>query len=279
MPFDRALDERGLDAGVVDALADLAHEQLGDRVHAAVAEKVRQLEERVHAGGDDQVEVDLRVDPLQAGDVTTEAVRGRIDDRLDTGRPDGAELLDRIRNPHVLVPVARAPHVPEVLERLRLQDEHVLVHQRPAERRDVDRAAHRLDRAHPAILRLAGGPILIGRAMVTADDVCAFARTLPRTNEGLVRGQVKFRIGRIVYLSLSRDGSTMGFAFPKELREALVESEPEKFSLPRQSDMRYHWVHVRLDAIDADEMRELVEDAWAFCVPKSVIEEYVASRR
>jgi hypothetical protein len=101
---------------------------------------------------------------------------------------------------------------------------------------------------------------------------------LPRTNEGLVRGDVKFRIGRIVYLALSRDGSTMGFAFPKELRDALIESEPEKFSLPRQSDMRYHWVHVRLDAIDADEMRELVEDAWAFTVPKSVIEEYLAVR-
>jgi hypothetical protein len=89
---------------------------------------------------------------------------------------------------------------------------------------------------------------------------------------------VKFRIGRIVYLSLSRDGSTMGFAFPKELRVALVESDPAKFSLPSQSDMRYHWAHVRLDAIDEDEMRELVEDAWAFCVPKSVVEEYAASR-
>ena len=114
--------------------------------------------------------------------------------------------------------------------------------------------------------------------MVNADDVCAFARTLPRTNEGLVRGQVKFRFGRIVYLALSRDGSTMGFAFPKELREALIESEPAKFSLPTQSDMRYHWVHVRLDAIDADEMRELVEDAWAFTAPKSVVEAYVAVR-
>ena len=93
-----------------------------------------------------------------------------------------------------------------------------------------------------------------------------------------MRGRVKFRIGRIVYLSLSRDGSTMGFAFPKELRDALVESEPEKFSLPSESDMRYHWVHVRLDVIDADEMRELVEDAWAFCVPKRVAEEYAASQ-
>jgi hypothetical protein len=90
---------------------------------------------------------------------------------------------------------------------------------------------------------------------------------------------VKFRIGRIVYLALSRNGSTMGFAFPKELRDALIESEPEKFSRPSESDLRYHWVHVRLAAIDADEMRELVEDAWAFVVPKRVAEEYVDARR
>ena len=114
---------------------------------------------------------------------------------------------------------------------------------------------------------------------VTSDEVCAFARTLPRINEGLVRGNIKFRIGRIVWLSLSRDGSTMGFAFPKYLREALVYSDPEKFSLPSQGDMRYHWAHVRLAAIDADEMRELVEDAWSFCAPKGVAEEYAARSR
>ena len=114
--------------------------------------------------------------------------------------------------------------------------------------------------------------------MVTIDDVRAVTSALPRSSEGLVRGQVKFRIGRIVYLALSRDGTRMGFAFPKELRNALVESEPDKFSLPSRSDMRYHWVHVRLDAIEEDEMRELVEDAWAFCVPKRVAEEYAASQ-
>ena len=114
--------------------------------------------------------------------------------------------------------------------------------------------------------------------MVTIDDVRGVASALPRSSEGLVRGQVKFRIGRIVYLALSRDGTRMGFAFPKELRNALVESEPDKFSLPSQGDMRYHWVHVQLDAIDEDEMRELVEDAWAFCVPKRVAEEYAASQ-
>ena len=95
--------------------------------------------------------------------------------------------------------------------------------------------------------------------VVTIDEVRAVASVLPRSSEGLVRGQVKFRIGRIVYLALSKDGSTMGFAFPKELRAALVESEPEKFALPSASDLRYHWVHVRLAAIDADEMRDLVD--------------------
>jgi hypothetical protein len=114
--------------------------------------------------------------------------------------------------------------------------------------------------------------------VVTIDDVRAFAETLPRSSEALVRGRVKFKIGRIVYLAFSRDGSTMGFAFPKEWRDALVESEPEKFSLPSQSDLRYHWVHVNLSAIDEEEMRQLVEDAWAFTVPKSVAEEYAAAQ-
>jgi hypothetical protein len=110
------------------------------------------------------------------------------------------------------------------------------------------------------------------------DEVRAFARILPGSSEAFVRGRVKFRIGRIVYLSFSRDGSTMGFAFPKEWRDALVESEPDKFSLPSESDMRYHWALVSLAAIDCNEMQDLVEDAWAVCVPKRVADEYAIAR-
>ena len=60
----------------------------------------------------------------------------------------------------------------------------------------------------------------------------------------------------------------MGFAFPKEERAGLVASDPDKFMLPRPSDMRYNWVHVRLDAIDLVELREIVIEAWRMCVPK-----------
>src|SRR5215470_18949910 len=106
-------------------------------------------------------------------------------------------------------------------------------------------------------------PVILGVAMVTLEDVRAVAERLPRSYEALVRGRVKFRVGRIVYLAFSRDETIMGFAFPKEYRQMLVDSEPEKFMLPSAGDMRYHWVHVRLGAIDDAEMRDLVLDAWA----------------
>jgi len=56
-----------------------------------------------------------------------------------------------------------------------------------------------------------------------------------------------------------------------------VGGSPDKFMLPQASDMRYHWVLVRLDAIDEKEMRELVLDAWRMCVPKKVWQSYVDS--
>ena len=109
--------------------------------------------------------------------------------------------------------------------------------------------------------------------VTTVDAVRTLALSLPRTTEALVRDRVKFRVGQIVYLAFSRDETLMGFAFPKEERDALVASEPHKFRLPETSDLRYNWVVVALDAIDDEEMGELVEDAWRMVVPKRVAAE------
>ena len=104
--------------------------------------------------------------------------------------------------------------------------------------------------------------------MVTIDDVRALASRLPRSYEAFVRGRVKFRVGRIVYLAFSRDEQVLGFAFPREEREALLQTWPGKFLPPEPADVRYQWVQVRLDAIDRAELRELVFDAWRMVVPK-----------
>ena len=129
---------------------------------------------------------------------------------------------------------------------------------------------------------------------VTVDEVRAVARSLERAYEVVVRGRLTFRVGSIVFLAFSQDmaGSaggkaaaarpgdrvgfddsveTMGLGFPKDWRAAAVESRPETFSLPRASDLRFDWIVARLAALDHDEMVDLVEDAWALCVPKFLV--------
>ena len=109
---------------------------------------------------------------------------------------------------------------------------------------------------------------------MTIDDARAIAATLPRSYEALERDEVRFRVDRLVYAAFYHDDTIMGVGFPRDEREALVASEPDKFLMPRPSDMRYQWVCVRLNAIDVDELRELLVDAWRMCVPKKVAAAY-----
>jgi hypothetical protein len=110
-------------------------------------------------------------------------------------------------------------------------------------------------------------------SVVTVDDVRTVLAGLPRSTEVLVRDRVKFRVGQIVYVAFSQDETEMGFAFPKEERAALVAARPDVFFLPRESDLRFHWVEAWLDALDTDEMREMVLDAWRMVVPQRVARE------
>jgi hypothetical protein len=112
--------------------------------------------------------------------------------------------------------------------------------------------------------------------VVTVDEVREVVLPLPRSYEVFVHGRRKFRVGQIVYLAFSRDETTIGFAFPKEWRAIVVEAEPRKFQLPSASDMRFNWLHARLEALDNEEMRDLLMDAWRMVVPKRVAAEWEA---
>lgn len=106
--------------------------------------------------------------------------------------------------------------------------------------------------------------------MVTVADIRARALALPRSYEALVRDRVKFKVGRIVYLSIAPDETTMGFAHPREERNALIDTRPATFVMPSPSDERHNWVQVRLAALDAEELDDLVLDAWCMAVPRGV---------
>jgi hypothetical protein len=113
--------------------------------------------------------------------------------------------------------------------------------------------------------------------MADLDDVRQIAMSLPRSSEHLIRDHTKFRVGRLVYASVSADEERMGFGFPKEERAALVASEPDKFMMPLRSDERYNWVRARLPVLDVDELRELLIDAWCMVVSKKAAADYLAS--
>ena len=81
---------------------------------------------------------------------------------------------------------------------------------------------------------------------VTLEDVREIAAQLPRSYEVFVYGRVKFRVGQIVWLAFSREQTEIGFSFPKEFRQALVDSDPDTYFLPGASDLRFNWVCARL---------------------------------
>jgi hypothetical protein len=110
--------------------------------------------------------------------------------------------------------------------------------------------------------------------MASIADVRRIALSLPRSYEALVRDHVKFRVGRIVWASVSPDDSLMGFAYPKEGRASLVASDPDRFRMPIRSDERYNWARVVLATVDEEELRELLVDAWTMCVPRKVAAAY-----
>jgi hypothetical protein len=114
--------------------------------------------------------------------------------------------------------------------------------------------------------------------VATLEDVRRIAMSLPRTSEHLIRDHTKFRVGPLVYASVSADEERIGFGFPKEERAALVASEPDKFMMPLRSDERYQWVRAALPVLEVDELRELLIDAWCMVVPKKVAASYLDSQ-
>jgi hypothetical protein len=96
---------------------------------------------------------------------------------------------------------------------------------------------------------------------------------LPRSYEALVRDCVKFRVGQIVYAAFSRDETIVGFAFPKEEREALVTSEPTSSSCPSHPTCGTHGSRSVSTPSTSTNCGSSVE-AWRMVVRKNVAAAY-----
>ncbi|WIX90951.1 hypothetical protein [Amycolatopsis sp. DG1A-15b] len=55
--------------------------------------------------------------------------------------------------------------------------------------------------------------------------------------------RIKFRVGQIVFVTLSADETLMGFAFPREQREALIAAEAWRMRVPKKVWTTYLETH------------------------------------
>ncbi|MEW9532701.1 MmcQ/YjbR family DNA-binding protein [Microbispora sp. NPDC049125] len=70
---------------------------------------------------------------------------------------------------------------------------------------------------------------------------------------------------------------TVGLKATIEEQIALVAERPEVFEVQFTTG-RFGWVVVRLAGIDADELRELVTEAWCLTAPKALVDAHEAGR-
>ena len=77
--------------------------------------------------------------------------------------------------------------------------------------------------------------------------------------------------------SRERDGGTLALRVDRDEKQLMLDSYPDLyFQTPHYEG--YPGVLVHLDAIDVDELRERIEDAWLIQAPKRLASEYLASR-
>ncbi len=104
--------------------------------------------------------------------------------------------------------------------------------------------------------------------MVTEADVRRIALSLPATTEKPSYGTPGFRVKDKLFARLREEGDVL-VVWCEDLGEkaALIAAEPDKFFTTPHYD-GHPTVLVRLGAVDATELRELLTDAWRARAPK-----------
>ncbi|MGH9085669.1 MAG: MmcQ/YjbR family DNA-binding protein [Acidimicrobiales bacterium] len=113
--------------------------------------------------------------------------------------------------------------------------------------------------------------------MATEDDVRRIALSLPETTEQPSYGTPGFRVKDKLFLRVRPDDERALVVFVDDLstKEALLATEPATFFTTPHYD-GHASVLVRLDAVDVDELRELITDAWLARAPARVRSQHEA---
>jgi hypothetical protein len=113
--------------------------------------------------------------------------------------------------------------------------------------------------------------------MVDWDTVRALARAFPEVEES-TQGRIAFSVrGKgFAWEARDRDGGGLAVRVDRDEKQLFLDANPDVyFTSPHYNG--FPAVQIRLEAIDGEELRERLEDAWLIQAPKRLAAAYVAS--
>jgi hypothetical protein len=113
--------------------------------------------------------------------------------------------------------------------------------------------------------------------VVTLDDVRRVALALPETIERPSYGTPGFRVRDRLFARVREEGDVLVvWVADLEEKAALIASDPDVYFTTPHYD-GYASVLVRMDTVDADELTELLTDAWRIRAPRTLVERFDAN--
>ena len=98
--------------------------------------------------------------------------------------------------------------------------------------------------------------------------VRAIARALPDAVEGTSYGTPAFFVRKKLFVRLHQSGEALVLNMSIEEREALMAKDPETFFITDHY-LKYPYVLVRLATVTEEALRQLIQESWRRCAPRS----------
>ncbi len=108
---------------------------------------------------------------------------------------------------------------------------------------------------------------------ITDDSVREMAFSLPGVEEKPSCGTPGFRVSGKLFARLHQDGESLVVKIGFEERDLLMQSDPEVYYITDHY-RGYPAVLVRLSRVDADDLRDLLEQAWRQGASRQLIASY-----
>jgi hypothetical protein len=106
--------------------------------------------------------------------------------------------------------------------------------------------------------------------LVTWEIVRQLALALPEVEEGTSYGTPAFRVGGKLFARLHDNGHSVVVRIEAKDRALRMSADPTAFYITDHY-VGYPWMLVRMSAVHADDMRDILKDAWRLRAPRRLL--------